>query len=250
MSVSLLAADKKNPASKAYITDVEGQATVFVGEGRIEDSKKREVYAAEGIVLETEKKSNQSLVLSNGTGIYMDEVTHLEVKKFVQEPFTPNRSDLDMEPSISQTGGLISHGYVAICTPKIVAGSRMVYTTPHGEIKLFNNKVAINVGDNATEVIPVEGEFKVELRSGHFEIIKVGDRVIFDGQIITTRKADKKEMDKATENVAIACNARKTVYFDVVKRYESDGVIEILVAYPVTQIKLPTEFTVSPATIK
>jgi len=49
------------------------------------------------------EKTYSSMVYSNGTGIYFDPDTRMEIRKFVQEPFTPNRADMETEPSISQT---------------------------------------------------------------------------------------------------------------------------------------------------
>lgn len=248
LSISLIAAEKVNPASKAYISDVEGDATVFVPEnGTIKDTTKKDVYNAEGLIFETKKKSNQAVVLSNGAGLYIEENSHLEIKKFSQEPFKPNRSDMEVEPSISQTKGYIPHGYVAICTSKIVAGSNMIYQSPHGGVRLFNNKATIDVGDSITTIISVEGEASIQVGPFRTERIKVGEKAIVDGKNITVRKASKEELDTASEKTAIACNAKREVYFDVMKQSENAAEIK---AIPIIPIKLPTQFTVSPATIK
>jgi len=69
------------------------------------------------------------MVYSNGTGIYFDPDTRMEIRKFVQEPFTPNRADMETEPSISQTQTFLSRGLVGLCTSRLVAGSSMVYQT-------------------------------------------------------------------------------------------------------------------------
>lgn len=246
MATSLFAVDNKNPASKAYIADAEGDATVRVQDGHIQETKKREVYDAQGLVFETKAKANQSMVLSNGSGVYMDETSHLEIKKFVQEPFQPNRTDMDIEPSISQTTGIIPHGYIAICTPKIVAGSNMTYQSPHGAVKLFNNKTTIDVGDSKTTIISVEGEATIQVGPNTSERIKVGEKATIDGKTIRIEKASKKELEQATDKTAIACHAKKEVYFDVVDRIETGQEIK---AIPVLPIKLPTQFTVSPARI-
>ena len=245
MSACLFGADK-NPASKAYITDVVGEATVFIPEaGNIKDTERKDVFSAEGLVFDTKKKSNQTMVLSNGSGVYMDENTHLEIKKFVQEPFTPNRTDMEVEPSISQTKGKIPYGYVAICTSKIVAGSTMAYDTPIGTIKLYNNKVVIDVQDAQTVVISVEGDAKVELGISKFEYVKPGQKATITKDGIKISDATKEELDEATEKVAFACKGKKDVYFDVRKTASGTEIKAI----SVVPKKLPTEFTISPSTL-
>ena len=244
LSVSLLAADK-NPASKAYISDAEGDATIFTPEdGVIKDATKKNVYNAEGLIFQTKKKANQAVVLSNGSGLYIEENSHLEIKKFSQEPFKPDRTDMDVEPSVSQTKGYIPHGFVAICTSKIVAGSDMTYQGPHGGVRLFNNKATIDVGDSTTTIISVEGEASIQVGPFRTERLKVGEKAIVDAKTIKIEKASKKELDTASEKIAIACQAKREVYFDVMK--QSENVLEIK-AIAVSSEKLPVQFTVSPA---
>src|SRR5665213_3370383 len=98
----LSAAPKKNPTSKFYVADVDGEAQIDTGD-RVDDLNKKSVYNAEGTVIETKPKASNAMVFSNGTGIFFDEDTRVEVKHFEQEPFVPNRTDMDTEPSISQT---------------------------------------------------------------------------------------------------------------------------------------------------
>lgn len=242
---SAIADEKKNPVSKAYITSVQGDVSILQ-EGVIQDLATRETYDAAGVVFDTKEKSNQSMVLSNGSGVYMGEYTHLEIKKFVQEPFTPNRTDADVEPSISQTRGYISRGEVAICTSKIVAGSNMEYETPNGKIKLFGNKVYINVGDNGTNVISIEGEFGVEVGPSKFERVKTGQKAEMKNGNFIIVKPTEKEFKDAVEHITTACNAKKEVYFDIKK--EVGEKLEII-ATKIIDKKLPVQFTVSPASI-
>ncbi|MDF3056914.1 MAG: hypothetical protein K0R17_1129, partial [Rariglobus sp.] len=102
-------AKRKNPSSKLYIADVDGIASINTGD-KIEDVTKKSVYAAEGVVLETNPDSHNAIVLSNGTGIAFDPDTRLEMNRFMQEPFSPNRTDLEVEPSVSQTSAFLPRG--------------------------------------------------------------------------------------------------------------------------------------------
>lgn len=125
------AAGPKNPTSKLYNADLEGQSEIDTGE-RIDDIRNKSVHNAQGTIIESKTNSNNSMVFSNSTGVFLDEDTRLEVQQFSQEPFTPNRTDLETEPSISQTRNYIPRGRVGICAPRMVAGSSIVYATPHG----------------------------------------------------------------------------------------------------------------------
>jgi hypothetical protein len=235
-----------NPASKAYVFDVVGDAIAFESSGNVKEVEKREVYTAEGISFVTNKKSNQTFVLSNGVGVHMEEDSHLDIKRFMQEPFTPNRIDLDVEPSISQTKGFIPHGYIAICTPKIVAGSNMEYETAFGRVKLHtSSKIVINRLPERMEVISVEGDVRIQINGQNFGSIKVGEKALVNGKDVVVQKAEKEELKKATEMVAFACNARKTVIFEARNAAGTDR--KEISVQQVVPIKLPTEYTVSPA---
>lgn len=244
ISVSLLAAEK-NPISKAYIAGAEGEATVFIStEGRMVDTLRR-VYNADGLIFETKKKSNQTIVLSNSSGIYIGENSLLEIKKFIQEPFRPNRIDIEIEPSMSQTRAIIFRGNIAICTPKIVSGSSAIYQTPHCKVKLFNNKVVILVEDNRTTVYSVEGELSIDVEPNQNRLVGSGEKASVEDNKILVEKMNKKELELTRDRLTISCRSRKEVYFEMIK--END-VLEMRFV-PIINLNLPTQFTVSPTRI-
>lgn len=109
-----VSAKRKSPTSKFYVAEVAGFAQVDTGE-KVEDLTEKSVFDAEGTVVETKPESANSLVLSNGTGIYFAPSTKMAINRFLQEPFTPNRADLDSEPSMSQTRTTLAHGSVGLC---------------------------------------------------------------------------------------------------------------------------------------
>ncbi len=221
---------RPNPASKMYVTEVNGGATIDTGEV-IDDLTKRSVYNAQGTVVETNKpespsdqaKYSSTMVYSNGTGAYFDADTRVEVKRFMQEPFTPNRTDMDVEPSISQTQAYVSRGLVGLCTSKLVAGSRMTYATPQGSVNIRGRKLVIEAGDQMTKVSMLEGESTITAGAmdtgGH--TLKVGEQAIIrrgaPGQPnqIEIRPIPQEERAELDDKVAMACMARKTVYFEV-----------------------------------
>ena len=101
---------RKSPTSKFYVADVNGFSQVNTGE-KIEDLTEKSVFDADGTVIETKPESDNAIVMSNGVGIYFKEDTKLAVKRFIQEPFQPNRTDLDSEPSVSQTRNVLSSSF-------------------------------------------------------------------------------------------------------------------------------------------
>lgn len=217
---------KKNPTSKLYVADLDGIAEIDTGE-RIEELSKRSVHNAQGTVIVTMADSSNAMVFSNGTGIYFAPDTRVEVKRFSQEPFSPNRSDLETEPSMSQTFGFIPRGAVGLCVPKLVAGSSMVYQTPQGAMNVRGRKVVIETDGFETKISMVEGESTVrgDEATGGGETIKGGEQAII--RRLPGRKATieiqaipEEEREAIDDKVTLACNARKTVYFDVAEKKE------------------------------
>lgn len=221
---------KTNPASKLYVSDVSGEALIDTGES-IEDLSKRAVYTAEGTVIETKPPENEAdrskhystMVFSNGTGAFFDADTRVEVRRFVQEPFTPNRTDVEVEPSISQTQAFVSRGTVGLCTSKLVAGSNMNYNTPLGSVNIRGRKVVIEASGEITKISMLEGDSTV--RAGPQDL---GGQTIHAGEQATIRRGPPgqpniieiarippAEAPKLDDKVAMACMAKKTVYFEV-----------------------------------
>ncbi len=286
------ATGKKNPTSKLFVSDVEGLAEIDTGE-KIEELEKKSVHTAQGTVIETKKAANDdqkekntsSMVYSNGTGIFIDTDTKLEVKKFVQEPFSPNRTDMDVEPSISQTQAFLARGSVGLCSSKLVAGSSMVYQTAHASINIRGRKVVIETNDKYTKVSMLEGESTV--RGGTGSNLDLGGQPLHAGQqaiirqgppgeppIVQIASIPPADMSALDDMAAMACMAKKTVYFDVTERktggaagekasseaggnsespitaFDSDGrpeTVQEIIPVEVVPVSLPVQFTVSPA---
>jgi len=229
---------RKDPSSKVYVTDVSGEAVIDTGEA-IEDLAKRSVYTAQGAVIETKRPDQESdrskffstMVYSNGTGAFFDADTRVEVRRFMQEPFTPNRTDMDVEPSISQTQAFVARGTVGLCTSKLVSGSNMGYQTPHGSVSIRGKKSVIEAGQNQTKISMLEGESTVKAgpqdMGGH--VLKSGEQAIISrdpnggpNRIEITR-IPANEIAALDDKVAMACMAKKSVYFEVRERTVTDG---------------------------
>lgn len=251
---AVAAVKNKNPASKIYVADLTGESHIDTGE-RIEALNKKSVYIAEGASFETKTGASDSLVFSNGTAIYVGPETRFEVKKFLQEPFLPNRSDLDAEPSISQTIVKVTRGSVGICTSKLVAGSSMTYQTPHATVNIRGRKIMIEVSDNETRVSLLEGDVTVlaagtgapnqTLRPGQQAIIR--KTATDQTAVVTVQPIMDEQQAKLDENVSLACISRRTVFFEVAARGEGEDAeirpVEVVPANP------DPGFTVSPARI-
>lgn len=244
LSVALLPAllqaqpKKTNPAGKVYFTDVNGKTSIDTGE-KIEDVAKRSVFKVDATVIETKGPESESgrsktfstMVYSNGTGAFFDADTRVEIRRFQQEPFTPNRSDVDMEPSISQTQAFVVRGSVGLCTSKLVAGSSMNYQTAQGSVNIRGRKVMIEANNDVTKISMLEGESTV--RAGENDL---GGRVVHSGEQAVIRRGTlgqpnsiqisripPQEAPALDDKVTMACMARKTVYFDVRERSVASG---------------------------
>lgn len=248
---------RKSPTSKFYVAEVTGFAQVNTGE-KIEDLTEKSVFDAEGTVIETKPDSANALVMSNGTGIYFAPNTKLIVKRFAQEPFQPNRTDLESEPSVSQTRTLLAHGSVGLCTGKLIAGSSMIYGTPHGSVNILSQntqKLAIEVSDDATVITLFEGA--ATLRGNNM----AGGESLHPGQqaVIRSRGVDQPpeitigaipddQSERLQNMVNGACQARQKVYFDVAERQMLvDGARSELVPVPLTPNPTSVGPVVSPA---
>lgn len=226
------------PASKVFVSDLHGSAQIDTGE-KIHELSRRSVYNAEGTIIETkpaadpavQAKDFATMVYSNGTGAYFDPDTRLELKRFEQEPFTPTRTDFDVEPSISQTQAFLARGTVGLCTSKLVAGSSMVYQTQHAAVTILGRKVVIEASPEQTKISMIEGESSIRggtmdtgghtLRAGEQAVITRGPA----GQpnLIRVSEIPPAEARALNEKVTLACMAKRTVYFDVREAGEGAG---------------------------
>jgi hypothetical protein len=228
---------KKNPTSKLYVADTNGDTQIDTGV-EIDDLTKKSVYNAEGTVVEAKASSNASVVLSNGTGIYFDVNTRVHISKFEQESFRPNRSDVEDEPSLSSTKMVVEHGVIGVSTSKLVAGSTMVYETSLATAFIRGRQAVILAEDNLTVISMVQGEATVQagpldmprLIKNHQQIIihpgNPGEANIVQVQDIPDGTSEDSEQ-WLEERVLTADAARKLVYFETQARSGSDDSITL-----------------------
>jgi hypothetical protein len=243
------------PASKLFVADVKGKADLNT-EDAVTALTKKSVFNAQGSSIVTNKESNDSMVYSNGSGIYLDADTRLDIKKFVQEPFTPNRYDLDVEPSVSQTQASLSHGLIGLCTSKLAAGSNMVYSTPQARIDIRGRKLVIETSNYETRVSVLEGDVTVQSSNGDAgQVLHGGQEAIVrsnaaneTSSIVHVGPIPDERKQFLSDRVAMACIAKRTVYFEVVEhKDDTGGTTQEIQASEVVPTNKPTDFTISPS---
>lgn len=225
---------KKGPTSKLYLAETVGQGEI-TNEGRTYSPKQATAFDAPGTVIETKAGAHQAFVYSNGTGMFVDADTRIEVDRFVQEPFRPDRSTgNETEPSISQSDVFVARGQVGICTGQMVSGSTMNYSTPHAAVNIRGGKLSIKTDGDATTVYLLEGDATV--RTGSKD---VGGALLRPGEQATIRPGPPGQpptvsvgpIDRSTaanldEKVNVACNAKKTVSFEAIEKKAESGGLE------------------------
>jgi hypothetical protein len=252
-----------SPTGKLFVADVQGAGEVESA-GKTVPLSKRYLFTAPGAIVRVSPSADakdpsppfSALVYSNGTGMYLGHNTRIEVKTFSQEPFLAGRTDLEIEPSISRTETILSVGMVGLCTNQLVAGSSMIYRTPHATVDVRGHRILIEVTDQFTRITVLEGESRVRggsggsleiaghtLRTGERATIKAGS----PGQTaaVEIEKISSEDMPELEAKVAIACLARRTVFFDV---DAANG--QEIVATDVIPANLPVQFTISPARLQ
>lgn len=267
---------KKGPTSKMYLAETKGEGQI-VTEGRAFEPRQATAFDAPGTIIETKDDAHQAFVYSNGTGLYVDANTRVEIDRFVQEPFRPDRNTTELEPSISQSDIFVARGQIGICTGQLVSGTTMNYSTPHASVNIRGGRLAIQTSPQSSTVYLLDGDATVRagnrdlggqlLHSGEQAVIRPGP----PGQppTITIGPIDRQIIGSLDEKVAVACNARKSVTFEMIERKaelgaggpgdQAGGVAETgagpegaetgageIVARPTVPAAPPTNITVSP----
>src|SRR3954465_7980169 len=82
---------KKGPTSKIYLAEAKGESQIQTND-KIYTARQATAFDAPGTVIETSANSHNAFVYSNGTGLFVDQNTRVEIDRFVQEPFRPSRT--------------------------------------------------------------------------------------------------------------------------------------------------------------
>ena len=222
--------NKKAPTSKLYLSETKGPGHIYTG-GKIFEPKQATAFDAPGTIIETETDAHQAYVYSNGTGMFVDANTRVEVNRFVQEPFQADRNTTETEPSVSQSDIFIWHGLVGVCTSQLVSGSTMTYTTAHAAITIRGRKIAILTSSKETIVYLLDGDVTVRTSGKDLggQVLKTGERAIIRpgaaGQppVVNIGPIEPDQVNKLDDKVTLACNARRTVSFETIERKAEFG---------------------------
>lgn len=259
---------KQGPTSKLYIAETKGD-TQIQSVDRIYAARQATAFDAPGTAIETKENAHNALVYSNGTGVFIDQNTRVEVARFVQGPFTPGRNDrvdAGSEPSVSQSDVFVSRGAVGVCTSLLVSGSSMNYGTPQGAVTIRGGKLSLETNANETIVDLLEGDITVRGggKDSGGQVLRPGERAIIRsgaaGQPsrISISPIPRELLPALDERVTIACNAKKTVTFDVIRKKamaglaalatdeEDDEETQEIQARPTVPLRLPYNVMVSP----
>lgn len=267
---------KQGPTSKLYIAEAKGD-TQIQSVDKIYTARQATAFDAPGTAIETKENAHNAFVYSNGTGVFVDQNTRLEIARFVQEPFTPERNDrVDAvsEPSISQSDVFVSHGAVGVCTNLLVSGSSMNYGTPQGAVTIRGGKLSIETNANETIIDLLEGDITVRGggRDSGGQILRPGERAIvrtgLAGQParISISPIPSELLPSLDERVTIACNAKKTVTFEVIRKKAIAGLetpgpgpaamadagdedLQEIQARPTVPLQLPYNIVISPSVL-
>lgn len=207
-----------------------GGGRIITG-GRSYTPRQATAFDAEGTIIETETGAHQAYVYSNGSGLFVDGDTRVEINQFAQEPFLPARNDYSAEPSISRSNVFVARGQIGICTGRLVAGTTMTYSTPHAGINVRTGKLAIETSPEETRCFVIEGDATVRagsrdlggtlLRAGEMAVVRANP----DGgePLVSVAAIDRRLLASLNDKVNVACSARRTVTFESIERRSASG---------------------------
>lgn len=224
---------KKGPTSKIYLAEAIGDSQIQTND-KIYTARQATAFDAPGTVIETKEGAHNAFVYSNGTGLFVDQNTRVEIDRFVQEPFKPDRNstaDAPYEPSISQSDVHVAHGAVGVCTSQLVSGSSMNYSTPQASVNIRSGKVAIETNADQTIIDLLEGDITVRGGSKDIggQVLRPGERAVVRSApaglppTVTISRIPPEALQVSDERVSVACNAKKTVTFEAIEKKAEEG---------------------------
>ncbi|HEY8996053.1 MAG TPA: hypothetical protein VIM71_15410 [Lacunisphaera sp.] len=223
----------RGPVSKIYVAETKGETQIQNGD-KIYTARQATAFDAPGTVIETKAEAHNAFVYSNGTGLFVDQSSRLEISRFIQEPFRTdhaNQLNTRYEPSVSQSNVFLSFGAIGICTSQLISGSSMLYRTPQASINIRGGRVVIESTPEGTTVDLLEGDLTV--RSGEKDvggqILRAGERAIIRREnadvepVLTIQPIPRDALSADDRRVEMACNARKSVTFEIIERKAQEG---------------------------
>jgi hypothetical protein len=240
---------------KIYVAEIAGGVAYTVPGGK-QDLKKGVSLPVQGARNETTPAAHVVWVYSNGTSLYVDEKTVIQIAKFEQKPFPKGTDTTVNEPSVSHTVGRITQGRIIITTNKLMTGTTMVYITPHAQVKIRGKEVVIEVYDRESRIYVVNGEVSVSptgasadslgqvIHSGQEAVVTDSSMSVTSSQIEVI-PIDQSFLDSIASQLAAGERAQKIVVFETVTGDDGSDIQ----ANPVVPGNLPVQMTVSPSSL-
>jgi hypothetical protein len=240
---------------KVYVAEIAGGASFTIG-GSSSELKKGATLPIQGARNETAPSAHVVFVYSNGTSLFVDEKTAIQVARFEQKPFPKGTDTTVNEPSISHTLGRITKGRIIITTNKLATGTTMIYMTPHAEVKIRGQEVVIEIYDRESWIIVVNGDVTVTplggsgqnlgqiLHTGEMAI--VSDSSLSSSEPVKVSAIDPNLLASLSDQLAAGERAQKIVVFETVPGPDGPEIQ----ANPVVPTNPPVSLTVSPSTLQ
>jgi hypothetical protein len=132
----------------------------------------------------------------------------------------------------------------------------MVYSTPQATLAIHGKKVVIETDNNETRVSVLEGDVTVQGSNGDAgQIVHGGQEAVIHSNAANETSSiahigpipdERKQF--LSDRVAMACIAKRTVYFEVVEHKDDTGeTTQEIKASEVVPTNEPTDFTISPS---
>jgi len=249
---------------KVFVAEVNGAVT-YISAGKVIKLEKGQSLPAEGAHIETAAGSSLVLVYSNGSSIYIDENTVVDIRKFSQKPFTPGVDTTVLEPSTSDTLAKITQGRVIISTNELATGTSMIYQTPESQVQIRGREVVIEVQNQTTNIVTLAGDVTVtpvNAPPGDIgEALHTGDMAVVTSTSASTTATPTVQIVPVSSSLtnslapmlASTERAQSTVVFQSITTPAGAGadnattVIQALAVVPAAE---PVQLTVSPATLR
>jgi len=264
--LALAAYAQANISGKVFVAEVNGAVSYVVG-GKVVKLEKGASLAVEGAHIETAAGSSLVLVYSNGTSIYIDENTIVDIRRFLQRPFTPGVDTTALEPSASDTLARVSQGRVVVSTNELATGTSMVYQTPDSQVRIRGREVVIEVQNESTNVVLVAGDVTVtpvNAPPGDIgQALHTGETAVITANSASTTAAASVQIVQTNQDltnalapiVASTERAQSTVVFQSVTTPAGSGTgtdtaTTVIQAQAVVPAAMPVQLTVSPSTLR
>lgn len=248
---------------KVFVAEVNGAVTYISG-GKVIKLEKGQSLPADGAHIETAAGSSLVLVYSNGSSIYIDQNTIVDIQRFTQKPFTPGVDTTVLEPSTSDTLAKITQGRVVISTNELATGTSMVYQTPESQVQIRGREVVIEVQNQTTNVVTLAGDVTVTPTNAPpgdiGQALHTGDMAVVTNTSASTTATPTVQIVPITSNLSNSLapmlasteRAQSTVVFQSVTTQGAgaENATTVIQAQAVVPAAEPVQLTVSPSTLR